>query len=320
MTAVGPEGQEVQTCESFDLGTDGIKDISEAVVDAHVIEGARDDSEQSDTKFQGKLQNLSISARSPAQYHLIFILIMAGSALLCTLRLVGSVWLEINNITRKAAGDRHVEPDEQSRIDAKKETSFLQRARVNPGREQHLKDWKAGVEKAKEQQDKENNRCVGSHLWMPRWAWITFLYLLQQTATLWALMVITCPRGAITPSQNDKDWWTIFCSTLSFSAAPWGWLFAGNAVIETLLFVGPCLLQAEAWPERGGSDVDVGLGKRTGYVKSEGERPMRACLLIACHQSVINQEERSGFEGTLRAALDTFDPENIFVCDNARQA
>ena len=143
----------VATCESFDLGTDGIKDSSTGVVDGHLIEGARDTIEQSATLFTGKLKEVVVMAESPAQFHTVFWLILAGSAVLCTIRLVGHVWLAVNEIIKKSAdppskdhqdkskgGDRYKTVATEEAIANLKKRS----ARTHPGREATLEAWKEG--------------------------------------------------------------------------------------------------------------------------------------------------------------------------------
>jgi len=321
----------VATCESFDLGTDGIKDSSTGVVDGHLIEGARDKIEQSATLFKGKLKEVVVMAESPAQFYTVFWLILAGSAVLCTIRLVGHVWLAVNDLNKVSAdhddntkgGDRYKNADTEEAIAKLKKRAVRP---ISPVRNQALKDWKKGRDFAKIRKTKEDNK---NHRFccfpIPRSVMMLFWYFLQQSFILWTLMVLVCPRGSITPTQADKGFMEIFWSTLNFNSSPWGWLFTGNAIIEMILFLGPVLFRWPAWPEKGDSTVDNKLGRKQGLTKvSEAQKKAgtangdRACLLIACHQSVINEAERAGFKKTLEAALKSFDASSIYVCDNAK--
>jgi hypothetical protein len=353
------EGKQTQnkSCPSFDLGTGGIK--KNGVVNGHLIEGARGDYHWTEKSiFKGKLNQVSIIAETPADYHDVFWLMLAGSAALCILRLVGHVMLAVQELEKKAVeidaagridplkgGDRYISPREEIQVDRKKNADKEQ----DDDRDKVLESWgkakKYAEDENKVEQETSHKICGLSCLSVPRSVAMIIRYFLQQTVILWAVMWLVCPRGVLSPSQEDKSFMEIFWGTLNFSGAPWGWLFAGNAVLETCLLLGPVLVLWPAWPERGTADKDCGLGGQPNDprrkhqtvkkaqpgeapVAAEGEAGLneqgeilhdeRACLLIACHQSVVNDAERKGFKDTLEAALDTFDGGSIFVCDNAR--
>jgi len=198
--------------------------------------------------------------------------------------------------------------------------SYVQAQLSRPSHVQSTSQWRADIEAwkkgkagSKERKKKLDQEAHGNiFCCLPRlWAMYTG-YFLAMAFALWFLMFVTVPRGeGLTASQDS--FMTIFIQAWNFSAAPWGWLFLFSSVLETLTFVIACV--CIVWPERpvpSGREAPVtsGPGSATGDGKGQ------CCLLIACHNSAIDDDAKADVSRTVRAALQNFAPEAIFICDN----
>jgi hypothetical protein len=277
-----------------------------------------------DTAFTGTIKTALQTVQVGAEYIMIFCFLFVGTLCYCVLWIAGR-WI---------VASESAELDDETKIGEVEQKEFVAHqlanapAAADPEWNNKLLDWKQ-CQKLYKQVLEADDGLRNLRLYGLR-AFFFMLVVLDMFVVL--NMAAPGGKGFYNQSTSFLD---AFLKAWNFSGGGVGWVFLFSSLLETVLFVVACL--CVVWPagqvsaasqlpricqhhkertDRNLCGQNAIAGSRK--VSSLLEETNSTCLLIACHNSALNDGMRTDLTRTLEAALANFPPEAIFVCDNGR--
>jgi len=268
------------------------------------------DPEKSTQAFAGQIKRIKQTIQAGAEYELIFIFLFLGTLCYCALWAVGQ-WIvaskgaELNAEVKAGEAEQAAFVQHQlSRTPAAQRHEWAQSI-------QRWQECQKGYKKVFEKNDVDK---------LLRKYGLRGFFMMLVVLDMFIVMWLAAPGGK--GFISSASFGTAFLKAWNFSAAPIGWIFLGSSILETTLFaVGCCFV---VWPQNREQHATTAQhpafaeSSDSRRVTSMGARTNNTCLLIACHNSALDDGMRTDLERTLNAALENFPPECIFVCDNGR--
>ena len=283
--------------------------------------------------FNGQVKEATQLLNVSAEYGCMFILMFVGTLLYLVIWVFGNYTVNSKSAELGAEikrGQKEVAPFVKGQLERKPRAS-MDRDKLGPPRPewgQTINEWnrcKDGYAKVV-QGGVDAVQSEGCQLF--RTWWLRTFNFTVLMFWMYICMFFMAPDGTgLYPAYNTFA--EGFLTAWNFKAAPAGWVFLGSSIVEVLLFTTAMILIV--WPD---TDNMEGLCphkekldtcqqcaeflENTRKVSSLDTQANSTCLLIACHNSAINDEMKTDFLRTLHAALANFPPECIFICDNGR--
>eukprot|EP00656_Telonema_subtile_P013186 TRINITY_DN16688_c0_g1_i3.p1 TRINITY_DN16688_c0_g1~~TRINITY_DN16688_c0_g1_i3.p1 ORF type:complete len:940 (-),score=240.44 TRINITY_DN16688_c0_g1_i3:35-2854(-) len=267
--------------------------------------------------FTGQLKNLDQTIQAGAEYILLLILLFVGTLCYCALW-AGGQWIVASKSAELNAEVKQGEKEQAKFVRKKLEQApTVQQAEWT----QQIEQWN----QCKELYTKTNEADT-EHRYLRVYGIRAFFFVLV-VFDMFVVLWLAAPDGQ--GLYSSSNFATAFGKAWNFQAAPIGWIFLLSSIIETTLFTIGCV--GVVWPNKNNdaqphSQANPGQKEEYDPLSPESGRRVTAlaeetnstCLLIACHNSALDEGMRTDLERTLHAAMENFPPESIFVCDNGR--